>query len=178
MKRNLVIALLSLFASQGVFALDCTDNAVNAIANLAEQINPDFSSPTVDIVLAIEGIAISCPETRVKCAAARVLALGMNPMFSSPTLDVSAVLSRICGANKYCAIDALNSLSYGMNANFSSPTEALARDIVKIVKAAPYLEVKAKAITVLSLGLNGDFQNPTRVCAEAIAEVGKCSLRN
>ena len=44
MKRNLVIALLSLFASQGVFALDCTDNAVSAIVNLAEQINPYYSS--------------------------------------------------------------------------------------------------------------------------------------
>ncbi len=178
MKRNLVIALLSLFASQGVFALDCTDNAVNAIVNLAEQINPYYSSPTVDIVQAIEGIAISCPETRVKCAAARVLALGMNAMYSSPTLQVAAALSRICGANKFCALDALNSLSYGMNAYYSSPTEAIARDIVKIVKAAPYLEVKSKAIIVLSMGLNGYYRNPTRVCAEAIAEVGKCTPWN
>jgi hypothetical protein len=174
MKRNLVIALLSLFASQGVFALDCTDNAVSAIVNLAEQINRNYSSPTVDIVQAIEGIALSCPETRVKCAAARVLALGMNSQYSSPTLAVSAVLSRICGANKYCALDALTSLAYGMNPHYSSPTETIARDIVKLVKAAPYLEVKSKAISVLSMGLNGNYRNPTRVCAEAIAEVGRC----
>jgi len=99
-------------------------------------------------------------------------------MYSSPTLQVAAALSRICGANKFCALDALNSLSYGMNAYYSSPTEAIARDIVKIVKAAPYLEVKSKAIIVLSMGLNGYYRNPTRVCAEAIAEVGKCTPWN